>query len=119
MDKRLENALEFSNFRMILSTRQENLKTLMNNKLMLNYEGGLFRIDKELITFLNVLIESKEKEFIFIDTNDIPIKITDLEEFALLATQQYVTTLNQYYKNYQKLNEAREIRKVLDWDEEE
>lgn len=119
MDKRLEKALEFSNFRMILSTRQENLKTLMNNKLMLNYKGGLFKIDKELLTFLDILIESKEKEFIFIDSNDIPIKITNLEEFARLASNQYVTTLNQYYKNYQKLNEAREIRKVLDWDEEE
>lgn len=117
MDKRLEKALEFSNFRMILATRQANLKLLMNNKLMLSYGGGLFKIDKELITFIHMLIESKEKSFVFIDSNDIPVLIDNLEEFGLEAVKKYTTALNQYYQSYKKLSEARDIRKVIDWDE--
>ncbi len=119
MDKRLEQALDFSNFRMILMTRQKNLKTLMNNKLTLIYGGGVFKVDKELISFVNVLMRSNIKKFIFIDSNDIPILIEDLKDFGRATFDKYREALNQYYKSYQKLSEAREIRKVIDWDEDE
>jgi len=118
MDKRLEQALDFSNFRMILTTRQKNLKTLMNNKLILSYQGGRFKVDKELIAFNEILISAKVKEFVFIDLNDIPILIKDLKRFAEKALQTYQSALYQYYKSYQKLSEARDIRKVIDWDGE-
>jgi len=118
MDKRLEQALDFSNFRMILTTRQENLKMLMNNKLTLSYGGGLFKVDKELLSFVGVLIINGHKETVIIDRNDIPIKIEDLEDFANKASAQYGKSIEQYYNSYQKLSEAREIRKVIDWDEE-
>jgi hypothetical protein len=118
MDKRLEQALDFSNFRMILTTRQKNLKTLMDNKLILSYEGGSFKVDKDLISFNEFLISADINEFIFIDSNDIPILIKDLKSFNKKVLQKYQTALTQYYKSYQKLNEAREIRKVVDWDGE-
>jgi hypothetical protein len=119
MDKRLEKALDFSNFRMILATRQENLKLLMNNKLMLTYGGGLFKIDKEVISFIVALMIRKEKKFIFIDRNDIPIEITNLKEFYEEAIEKYRKALQQYHQSYKKLSEVREMRKVIDWDEKE
>ncbi len=119
MDKRLEQALDFSNFRLILTTRQENLKVLMNNKLMLTYGGGLFKVDKELIVFIHMLVAGGDKRFNFIDSNDIPILITDLQEFGKKAFELYSSVLEEYYESYQKLSEAREIRKVIDWDEED
>jgi len=119
MDKRLEKALEFSNFRMILAARQENLKLLMNNKLMLSYGGGMFKIDKELLSFVLILMVGDSKKAILIDANDIPIKIDDLEDFIKQAGDKYEKAIQQYYKSYQKLSEAREIRKVIDWDEKE
>ena len=103
MDKRLEQALDFSNFRMILLTRQENLKVLMNNKLMLNYGGGLFKVDKELLSHLFLLMAADLDKFIFIDSNDIPIAIKNIKEFADKAMEQYRKALEQYYKSYQKL----------------
>lgn len=119
MDQRLEKALEFSNFRLILATRQENLKLLMDNKMMLSYGGGLFKIDKELLSFCLLLVFSQKKEAILIDVNDIPIKIEDIDDFILKAGDKYDNAVLQYYNSYQKLNEAREIRKVIDWDEKE
>lgn len=118
MDKRLEKALDFSNFRMILSTRQENLKLLMKNKLMLPYEGGLFKVDKELISFVGVLLTTGEANFIFIDKNDIPIEISDLQDFYQEIIKKYRSVLEQYYRSYQTLSEAREIKKVINWNEE-
>jgi len=119
MDNRLEQALDFSNFRMILLTRQKNLKVLMNNKLTLVYEGGIFKVNKELISFIDLVDRCNFKEFIFIDSNDIPILVKDIKEFQKAAFAKYESALNQYHKSYQKLSEARDIRKVIDWDEEE
>ena len=118
MDKRLEKALDVSNFRMILSARQENLKVLMNNKLMMIYNGGRFKVSIELISFVHTLVTGGTKGFVFIDSNDIPILVEDLQEFGIAAYERYKSAANQYYKSYQKLSEAREIRKVIDWDEE-
>jgi len=117
MDKRLKKALDFSNFRIILSTKQKNLKVLMNNKLLIVYKNNLFKIDKELILFISTLLSKKESEFVFLDTNDAPILITDLQEFYNVVYKRYKNVINQYYKDYQKLNKIRNIKKVIDWDE--
>jgi hypothetical protein len=119
MDKRLEQALDFSNFRNILLTRQKNLKVLMNNKLTLVYGGGVFKVDKELISFIDFLIKNKTNSFVFIDSNDIPILIEDLKDFGEKVFSKYESALFQYHKTYQKLAEARDIRKVIDWDAED
>jgi hypothetical protein len=119
MDERLEKALNFSNFRMILSTKQENLKTLLQNKLLFHYEGYVFKIDQNLIGLLGALIVMDEKEFILIDKNDTPVLIKDIPQFFNSLMPQYKKSLESYYNNYQKLSEAREIRKVIDWEYEE
>lgn len=118
MDDRLEKALDFSNFRMILNTRQENLKTLMENKLVLSYEGGLFRINQDLLSFIYTLLLQEIGEYIFIDQNDTPILIADVNAFYQKAKEKYENTIKQYFSSFQKLNEARDIRKVVDWDNE-
>ena len=117
MDKRLEQALEFSNFRMILSTRQKNLKVLMENKLKLNYNGGTFKVSIDLLSFLSVLLLSGRKEIIILDLNDTPILITDLDDFGHKLVEKYEAATKQYYDSYQKLNEMRDIRKAVNWDE--
>lgn len=118
MDERLERALDFSNYRMILSTRQKNLKTLFENKLLFHYESGIFKADKEFLTFVFLIQKNplNREGYIFIDQNDTPILISDLQEFYKLIDERYSTSLKQYYESYQKLSEARDIRKALDWE---
>jgi hypothetical protein len=119
MDTRLEQALEYSNFRSILANRQENLKVLLQNRLLLTYAGGLFSINNSLISLVLSLILSDRQEFIFIDNNDVPILIDDLNNFLETILTKYEDALSSYYKNYQKLNEARKIGKVINWNEED
>lgn len=117
MDQRLEQALNFSNFRLILSTKQKNLKILLNNKLKVSYQGGLFNIDQTLITYLYQLNEMNVSKCILMDLNGIPILITDIKDMLEIIIDKYNKALESYYKNYQRLEEARDIRKVVDWDE--
>jgi len=119
MDSRLVKALDFSNFRMILSNRKENLKRLFNNKLLFHYNSGIFKATPEFLAFLvTVIMREKQDGFIFIDQNDTPILVEDLDDFYNVAFNKYKTALKQYYDSHQKLSEAKEIRKVLDWEDE-
>lgn len=119
MDSRLEQALDFSNFRIIFSTRQKNLKRLFDNKLLFHYNSGIFKATPEFLAFLvTIIMREKQDGFVFIDQNDTPIHIEDLDDFYNTAFDKYKTSILQYYKHYQKLSEAKEIRKVLDWENE-
>jgi len=89
----------------------------LKNRLLLTYGGGLFSIDPTLIGLIRSLISIEEKTFIFVDNNDIPIMIDNLQDFEEKVISKYRDALESYYKNYQKLNEAREIRKVINWDD--
>lgn len=118
MDERLEKALDYSNFRMILTTRQKNLKTLMENRLNLSYQGGFFKINENLLSLLFIVVASDLDEFIFIDSNDIPILVEDTKDFMKTVMETYRDALAKYYRDYQKIDQTRDIRKVIDWNEE-
>lgn len=118
MEKRLQQALDYSNFRLILAARQENLKTLLNNRLMLTYEGGLFKVDMTLISFISSLVRVNADTIIIVDIHDIPIEIYDLPGFLETLLQKYKTATEHYLNSYQKLEEVRSIRKAVDWEDE-
>jgi len=118
MDSRLEKALDFANFRMILSTRQKNLKRLFDNKLLFHYNSGIFKATPEFLAFLvTIIMREKQDGFIFIDQNDTPIYIKDLDDFYNEAFNKYKVASKQYYDSYKKLNEAKDIRKAVDWED--
>jgi len=66
MDSRLVKALDFSNFRMILSTRQKNLKRLFENKLLFHYNSGIFKATPEFLAFLVTVIMRENKMVLFL-----------------------------------------------------
>ena len=115
MDSRLEQALDFANFRIILATRQKNLKKLFDNKLIFHYNSGIFKATPELLTFVHMLIDMNLNSFLIIDENHTPIEIT-VADFFESAFEKYSEAIKQYYESYKKLNEAREIRKAVDWE---
>jgi hypothetical protein len=63
-------------------------------------------------------MREKQDGFIFIDQNDNPILIENLDDFYNEAFNKYKIAMKQYYDSYKKLTEAKEIRKVLDWENE-
>ena len=73
MDKRLEEALEYSNYMVTYN----NQKRILKNKFLdqnVYYAGGTkFNITKEFITFINLLLQKGQtKSVTIIDDNDNP-----------------------------------------------
>jgi hypothetical protein len=115
MDERLSKALEFSNYRQTLEIQRRTLKEKIDSRLTYGFSGGLFKIDRTLITFLQFLIDQDRKENIpLIDSNGNPILIEDLVGFRDEVLERYFTVVFEYYGEYQKIKNSRSVEKLID-----
>jgi hypothetical protein len=104
MNNSLTESLEFAN-RMKQYNNQLRLlkeKCLENN--VYYTQGHQFTIDLALInyclTFINV---KKTNEAIFLDDYNLPVKITDVQNFYDNIIDQYQNNLNSYFVEYNQL----------------
>jgi hypothetical protein len=117
MDERLKQALEFSNYRQTLSIQTKQLKERINAKLMLGYSNGLFKIDRELITFVQMLIDQERIENVpFLDANGNPVLIDNLENFRDEILDRYFSSLYEYYNEYEKIKKSRSVQTLTDYE---
>lgn len=115
MDRRLEKALDFSNYQHSLSLKRRTLKETMNSKLIYGYKGGLFKIDRTLISFVQMLIDIGRSENIpLMDENDNPILIEDLNKFRDDILERYFLLMFEYHEEYQKIKNNRSVEKLVD-----
>lgn len=116
MDERLEKALEFSNYMITLSNQKNLLKEKFYEEIVLYTQGAQFTVTKDLINFVNFLLEREIKEFVIIDDNDLPIKITNLEEFLDNLLDTYFSAANEYFNEYEELKKQRSVEKLVNYE---
>lgn len=115
MDPRLEKALEFSNYHKILTTQKETLKEKTIKNMLIGYNGGMFRVDRNLMCFVKMMIDSNRKiDIPILDLNDNPILIENLEDFWEVLITNYLKNMNEYYLGYKKIKEQRSAEKMLE-----
>lgn len=115
MDKKLEKALDFANYRQSLAIKRKVLKEKIDAKLTYGANGGLFKIDRSLISFVQLLIDKGRSENVpLIDSNGNPVMIEDLTIFCDDILDRYFTATLEYYEKIQELNKARSVEKLLD-----
>lgn len=115
MDERLSKALDFANYRQTLAIQRKTLKEKIDAKLTYGYSGGLFKIDRELIVFAQMLIDQGRVENVpLIDENGNPVLIANLQEFKDEIIDRYFTATYEYYESYQKIKTSRTVEKLLE-----
>jgi hypothetical protein len=115
MEEQLQKALDFSNYRQSLSVLRKTLKEKNEAKLTYGYAGGIFKIDRSLITFVQMLLDQDRTSGVpLIDANNNPILIDDLEKFKDEILDRYFTATLEYYEQYQALKKSRSVEKLLD-----
>lgn len=112
--QRLEKALEQANTMQSFNLNKNTLKVKTQNLLSYSVNGGTFKVDQSLISFVQYIVESGRTEVAILDKNDIPILITDTEQFLDDISSLYFEAINEYYNEYQKLRSSRKIEKVLE-----
>lgn len=115
MDAQLKQALDFANYRQIFSIQKRTLKEKIEAKLTYGYNGGIFKIDRILIVFVQMLIDQGRTQGVpLLDSNDTPIMIDDLLTFKDEIVDRYFTATLEYYEQHESLKKSRSVEKLLD-----
>ena len=85
MDDRLSKALDFANYRQTLAVQRKTLKEKIDARLTIGYNGGLFKIDRSLISFVEILInKGRTKNVPLLDKNENPILEIEIRTIIFL-----------------------------------
>ena len=114
MEDRLQQALDFANYRQTLNNQLQKLAIKSEGSLIYSVAGGNFTIDQQFICFLDYLVRSGYSEATLLDNNKTPISITDTSAMLKSATDRYFEVTNDYFREHQKLRKLRNVKSVLD-----
>lgn len=109
---RLQQALAFANYKSAVHTRKMHLKAEMEDALHYAFGGGMFKIDKELMTFVDYLIRLGHTEAVLIDSRSNPVMVEGLAGFLENVTFKYFEATNGYHNKCMQLNRARTVEQV-------
>lgn len=115
MDERLEKALEFANYRATLANQKRNIISRMKILQKVHYKNGSFEANKETISFIKCLVDLNKTSAIILDEKENAIEIENLEEFLEILVSAYVDSMSEYKIQIDKVNRARNIKKIMDW----
>lgn len=117
MNENLKKALDFSNYQMTLSNQRKVIREKAEAKLTFGSNGGIFKIDRSLITFVQMLIDQGRKENVpLLDVNENPILIQDLESFRDEIFDRYFSVTLEYYNEYQDIKKSRSVEKLISYE---
>jgi hypothetical protein len=115
MDDVLKKALEFSNYRQTLAIQRKSLKEKIAQDLTYGFGGGIFKIDRSLISFVQIMIDQgRIQDIPMLDINDVPIMIPNMETFRDEILDRYFSSLYNYYEKDQILRKSRNVEKLID-----
>lgn len=108
MDQRLSKALEFSNYLVTFKNQKRILEQQYISSCKLYYNGSEFTASPSLILMLEL-----EHQYITDDRN-IPIFISNIEEFKTQVKDTFKFATKTYYSEYQKLISNRTVQGLID-----
>lgn len=115
MNEQFQKALEFSNYRQTFAIQRRILREKIDAQLTYGYNGGIFKIDRSLIAFVQMFVDQGRVENVpLIDDNQNPIMIENLEVFRDEIVDRYYQSTLEYYRQYQDLKKSRSVEKLLD-----
>ena len=114
MEEEYKNAMEFSKYRQTLAIQRKTLKEKIDAKLTYGFNGGIFKIDRNLLNFVEMLIyKDRSENVVVLDANENPILIEDLVKFRDEIFDRYFSASFEYYEEYQKIKKSRSVESLV------
>jgi hypothetical protein len=104
-----DKLVEHARARFEHAAAKRTLKEKYQGKLIFAYEGGMFKVGPELITFLDVCVKQNkhaETNIIILDLYDNPVSVNVIE-LREIAFQYYTETMKSWFEEYEELNKNR------------
>jgi len=114
MEEEYKKALDFANYRQTLSIQRKTLKEKVDANLTYGYNGGIFKINRELLNFVEMLIyKDRSENVVILDANENPILVENLVDFREEVFDRYFNATFEYYEEYQKIKKSRTVEKLV------
>lgn len=114
MNPDYEKAIEFANYQHTLSTKINRLQEQIDARLTLGHNGGLFKIDRSLICFVDFLISKDRTQAVLLDANNKPILVDDLQSLQTEILDRYFTSTYEFFDEFENLKKQRTVEKLAD-----
>jgi len=115
MDARLQQALDFAKYKETFEIQKNQAREKLDAKLTFGYSGGIFKIDRGLISFVQFLLDNDRKTDVpLLDYNHNPILVKDLETFKIEILDRYFAGVLEYYNENERIKKSRSVEKLLD-----
>ena len=115
MDERIEKAFEVANYMATLSNQRRIVLEEYNQKLVHYINGATFRITPELINLTKTVLDlDQTTDVAFVDSNNFPIIVTDVQEFFDNIIAIYFEATNEYAAKYANLKSKRKIADIVE-----
>lgn len=106
----LEKSFELANLMTTVANQKRALKEEYEQSLLFFHNGGVFKVSRELISFLNTLLaHSTSNTVIITDENSMPVEIINLEQFLVDILDCYISASNHYFASYQTIKNNRSV----------
>jgi hypothetical protein len=113
MDERLRRAVEYADHHRSIGLQRKILKEKLDADLTIGYNGGIFKINQQLICFTQFFIDRGRVDNVpMIDINGNPIVITDLKEFQKIILDRYFSATGYYLAGFEKLKSLK-LKEIL------
>lgn len=115
MDERIEKALVVANYTATLSNQRRIILEELNQKLVYYINGGTFKISPDLINFTKLTLDLGHTEDVaFIDSNNYPVVIKDVQGFFDSIVAIYFEKVNEYSAKFTEIKSKRKISDIVE-----
>ena len=113
---KIEAVFDQSKYNTVQRNQLTLLKELINEKLTIGHLGGLYQIDSELLSFLDLLERSGYDSAVILDMNGIPSQIDNVKEFKATCMEKFAQEMNQALAEVNRIRKARTVKELVDYD---
>jgi 6-pyruvoyl-tetrahydropterin synthase len=114
MDERLEKAYQVANYMATLSAQKRVIKEEFDQKLLHYVSGSTFKITPTLINFTKTVIDlGHTADVAFIDENNLPVLIEDVQEFFDIIIDKYFRSVNDYAVSIAEIKSKRKLVDIV------
>ncbi len=112
MDKRLDDALAFANYRLTLQVQRQNIDARVQSALLLSYQNAIFKTTQELMNFVDLKHRIGGELFVEDNSGNV-IQINDCKEFLDKLIQTYDSAMSLKQEEQLRLKSARSTAKIV------
>jgi len=115
MDERIEKAMAVANYMATLSNQRRAILEEYNQKLVYYINGATFRVDYNIINFAKNLVDLGHTESVaFVDANNQPVIIEDVQDFLDNLLSVYFEAVNEYQNKFSEIKRKRNVKDLVD-----